>query len=117
MRGPGQARISSLSLWFRDVYEQLVGLSDEGTMFQDRVTGILEAHVSTISNRLNLVMKVLTVLSTVVLPLTLLTGMGGMNVRLPAFPGGGSLQFWWIAGCMLAISGGMLAVFRRNGWL
>ena len=102
---------------FRDVYDQLVRLSDEATMFQDRVTGILEAHLSTISNRLNLVMKVLTVMSTIFLPLTVLTGMWGMNVPLPSFPGGEVLQFWWVVGGMLAISGGMLAVFRRKGWL
>jgi magnesium transporter len=102
---------------FRDVYDQLVRLSDEATLFQDRVTGILEAHLSTISNQLNLVMKVLTVMSTIFLPLTVLTGMWGMNVPLPEFPGGAALQFWWVAGCMLAISGVMLAVFRRNRWL
>ena len=102
---------------FRDVHDQLVRLSDEATMLQDRVTGILEAHLSTISNRLNLVMKVLTVMSTIFLPLTVLTGMWGMNVPLPAFPGGGAMQFWWVAGLMLAISLGMLAIFRRNGWL
>lgn len=102
---------------FRDVYDQLVRLSDEATLFQDRVTGILEAHLSTISNRLNLVMKVLTVMSTIFLPLTVLTGMWGMNVPLPMFPGGEALQFWWVAGCMFAISGVMLALFWRRGWL
>jgi len=102
---------------FRDVYDQLVRLSDEATMFQDRVTGILEAHLSTISNRLNLVMKVLTVMSTIFLPLTVLTGMWGMNVPLPAFPGGEAVQFWWVAGCMAAMSAVMLALFRRNDWI
>ena len=102
---------------FRDVYDQLVRLSDEATMFQDRVTGILEAHLSSISNRLNVVMKLLTVMSTIFLPLTVLTGMWGMNVPLPMFPGGEALQFWWVGGCMLGISGAMLAVFWRKGWL
>lgn len=102
---------------FRDVYDQLVRLSEEATMFQDRVTGILEAHLSTISNRLNLVMKVLTVMSTIFLPLTVLTGMWGMNVPLPAFPGGETPQFWWVAACMVAISGVMLVLFWRKGWL
>jgi len=106
-----------LTYRFRDVYDHLVRLSDEATLLQDRVTGILEAHLSTISNRLNMVMKVLTVMSTIFLPLTVLTGMWGMNVPLPAFPGGEALQFWWVAGCMAAISGFMLAMFRRNGWL
>ena len=72
---------------FRDVYDHLVRLSDEAILFQDRMTGILDAHLSTVSNRLNQVMKVLTVMSTIFLPLTVLTGMWGMNVPLPAFPG------------------------------
>ena len=102
---------------FRDVHDQLVRLSDEAILFQDRVTGILEAHLSTISNRLNVVMKVLTVMSTIFLPLTVLTGMWGMNVPLPHFPGGPEVQFWWVGGAMLAISAVMLALFRRNGWI
>ena len=56
-------------------------------------------------------------MSTIFLPLAVLTGMWGMNVRLPACPGGAGLQFLWVAGCMLAISGVMLALFRRRGWL
>jgi magnesium transporter len=102
---------------FRDVYDHLVRLSDEATLLQDRVTGILEAHLSTISNRLNRVMKVLTVMSTIFLPLTVLTGMWGMNIPLPHFPGPPEVQFWWIAGVMAAISAAMLAMFRRNGWI
>lgn len=102
---------------FRDVYDQLVRLSEEAALFQDRVTGTLDAHLSAVSNRLNQVMKVLTVISTIFLPLTVLTGMWGMNVPLPAFPGGVGAQFWWVAACMAAISGLMLALFRRNNWL
>ncbi len=106
-----------LTYRFRDVYDHLVRLSDEAILLQDRVTGILDAHLSTVSNRLNLVMKVLTVMSTIFLPLTVLSGMWGMNVPLPAFPGGEALQFWWITGCMAAIAAIMLTLFRRNGWL
>jgi magnesium transporter len=102
---------------FRDVFDHLVRLSDETTMFQDRVTGILEGHLSTISNRLNQIMKVLTVMSTIFLPLTVLTGMWGMNIPLPTFPGGDALQFWWIAAIMAMISGVMLWVFHRRGWI
>jgi magnesium transporter len=102
---------------FRDVYDHLVRLSDETSLFQDRVTGILDAHLSAISNRLNTVMKVLTVMSTIFLPLTVLTGMWGMNVHLPVLPGGEAAQFWWVVAAMLAISGAMLVLFRRNGWL
>jgi len=102
---------------FRDVYDQVVRLTEETILFQDRVTGIFEVNLSTVSNRLNQVMKLLTVMSTIFLPLTVLTGMWGMNIPLPHFPGGDEVQFWWVGGIMIAISLAMLAVFRRNKWI
>jgi magnesium transporter len=102
---------------FRDVQDNLVRLVDESTLLYDRVTGILDAYLSTISNRLNLVVKVLTVMSTIFLPLTVLTGMWGMNIPLPEFPGGADVQFWWIVGLMALIAGTMLALFKRNDWI
>jgi magnesium transporter len=81
------------------------------------VSGLLDAHLANTSNRLNQVMKVLTVIATIFMPLTVLTGMYGMNVTLPHFPGGGVAQFWWIAGIMAAVSVAMLWVFRRLEWL
>ena len=101
---------------FRDVYDSLVRISEEAALFQDRITGILDAHLSAVSNRLNDVMRVLTVMSTIFLPLTVLTGMYGMNVPLPHFPGGQQVQFWEVMGLMLVISAGMLWAFRRKGW-
>ena len=106
-----------LAYRFRDVHDHLVRLSDEAMYFQDRVTSLLEAHLSTVSNQLNGVMKVLTVIATIFMPLTVLTGMWGMNVPLPQMPGGGGVQFWWVFALMLAASGGMLALFRRRGWI
>ena len=102
---------------FRDVYDQLVRLTDEAIFMQDRVSGLLDAHLSMQSNRLNQVMKVLTVIATIFMPLTVLTGMYGMNVHLPSFPGGVALQFWWVAGIMVVLSAAMLWVFRRMDWL
>ena len=88
---------------FRDVYDHVVRLTDEAILFQDRVTGILEVQPGHVSNRLNQVMKVLTVMSTIFLPLTVLTGMWGMNMPLPHFPGGERVQFWWVVGIMVAL--------------
>jgi magnesium transporter len=102
---------------FRDVYDHLVRLTEEAILFQDRVTGIFEVNLSTVSHRLNQVMKLLTVMSTIFLPLTVLTGMWGMNIPLPHFPGGDNVQFIWIGGIMVAISLAMMAVFRRNHWI
>ena len=87
-----------MSFRFRDVYDHLVRIADDALIFQDRITGMLDAHLSNVSNRLNEVMKVLTVVSTIFMPLTLLAGMCGMNVPLPHFPGGEDAQFWWIVG-------------------
>ena len=102
---------------FRDVYDHMARYADEAWLFQERVTGIHEVNLAAVSNRLNSVMKVLTVMSTIFLPLTVLTGMWGMNIPLPHFPGGEVTQFWWIAAIMIAISLSMLALFRRNKWI
>lgn len=102
---------------FRDVYDHLVRYSDEVTMFQDRMTGVLEGYLSAISNRLNQVMKVLTVVSTILLPMTVLTGLWGMNVMLPEFAGGPAAQFWWIVGVLGGLTVLMLAFFRAKHWI
>jgi magnesium transporter len=108
---------TEMAFRFRDVHDHLIRLSDEAFIFQDRITGLLEAHLSNVSNRLNQIVKVLTVLTTVFMPLTLLAGLYGMNVPLPRFPGGDAAQFWWIIGVMAAASFAMLFVFRRNRWI
>jgi magnesium transporter len=102
---------------FRDVFDHLVRLSDEALMFQDRIGSLLDAHLANVSNRLNRVMKVLTVITTIFMPLTLLTGLYGMNVPLPHLPGGESAQFWWLVGILLATIATMLGVFRRMHWI
>jgi magnesium transporter len=107
----------SLAYRFRDVHDQLVRISDQAILLQDRATSLVDAHLSNQSNRLNQVMKVLTVISTIFMPLTVLTGMWGMNVALPSLPGGEAWQFWWIASFIVGISVVMLWVFRRMKWL
>jgi magnesium transporter len=102
---------------FRDVHDHLVRLSDEAMFFQDRISGILDAHLSAVSNQLNTVMKVLTVISTIFMPLTFITGLYGMNIELPHFGLGPERFFWVLLTFMLAISGGMLIFFRRRHWI
>ncbi len=106
-----------LAYRFRDVYDHLVRLADEAVSLQDRVTGLLDAHMSTQSNRLNQVMKVLTVIATIFMPLTVLASLYGMNVTLPHLPGGADAQFWWVIAIMLGLSGGMLWYFYKKDWL
>jgi magnesium transporter len=107
----------ALSYRFRDVYDHLVRLSDEAIFFQDRIGSLLEAHLAAVSNQLNGVMKVLTIIATLFMPLTVLTGMYGMNVELPHLPGGKYAQFWWILGIMIGVSVVMLWFFRRRKWI
>ena len=102
---------------FRDVHDHLVRLSDEAMFFQDRISSLLDAHLAMVSNQLNSVMKVLTIIATLFMPLTVLTGLYGMNVTLPHLPGGDDAQFWWVSAMMVLLSGLMLAYFRRKRWL
>jgi magnesium transporter len=108
---------TEMAFRFRDVYDELVRIADDALIFNERMSGILDAHLSSANNRLNEVMKVLTVVSVIIMPLTLLAGLYGMNVPLPRFPGGEGAQFWWLCGICIAVIAAMLAVFRRRRWI
>jgi magnesium transporter len=108
---------TEMSFRFRDIYDHLVRIADDALIFQDRITGMLDAHLTNASNRLNEVMKVLTVVATIFGPPTLIAGIWGMNVPLPHFPGGEDAQFWWVAAAMVLMIAGMLAAFRRKRWI
>jgi magnesium transporter len=108
---------TEMSFRFRDVYDHLVRIADDVLIFQDRITGMLDAHLSNVSNRLNGVMKVLTVVATIFMPPTLLAGLWGMNVSLPRFPGSDAAQFWWVMGVTVLMIVGMLGAFRRQRWI
>lgn len=107
----------ALSYKFRDVHDHLVRLADEANTFHDRITGVLDAHLSFVSNRMNEVMKVLTLIATIFMPLTVLTSLYGMNVKIPMMPGGDGAQFWDVVILMVLMSGGMIWYFRRRGWV
>jgi magnesium transporter len=107
----------SLSYRFRDVYDHLVRLAEEATLFQDRVTSLLDAHLAAVSNELNSVMKVLTVIATIFMPLTFITGLYGMNIDLPHFGLGATRFFWVLLTTMVVIAATMLVWFRRNRWI
>jgi magnesium transporter len=108
---------TEMSFRFRDVYDHLVRVVDDALIFQDRITGMLDAHLSNVSYRLNEVMKVLTIVTVLFMPPTLVAGIWGMNVPLPHLPGGDQAQFWWVIGGMLVMTVGMLLYFRRRRWL
>jgi magnesium transporter len=102
---------------FRDVHDHLVRIADESMFFQDRITSLLDANLAIVSNQLNSIMKILTVIATVFMPLTFITGLYGMNVDLPHFGLGGVTMFWVLMGIMVGVVGVMLYFFRRRGWI
>lgn len=111
-------QIAEAVTWrMRDIYDHLVRLAEESVVLHDRVTGLVDAYLSSQSNRLNQVMKLMTVIATIFMPLTVITGMFGMNVILPHMPGPEWMEFWWIALLMAVVAGVMLWKFRRNRWI
>jgi magnesium transporter len=106
-----------LSYRYRDVFDQLVRMSDEAMIFQERVTGILDAHLASISNQLALSSQRLAAVATIFGTLTVITGVYGMNVRFPGVAEGSPMPFWAILALMGAVTGGFFILFRRMGWL
>jgi magnesium transporter len=107
-----------LAYRFRDVYDNLVRISEEALIFQDRVTSILEAHLSYASFRLNEVIKVLTLITVIFMPLTFVAGLYGMNMKLPlVLVDTDPRPFWWIIMGMVVAVGVMLAYFRKRNWI
>lgn len=105
-----------LLMYYRDVYDHLVRIADLLESYRDILSSVLEAHLTTVSNRLNEVMKVLTIIATIMMPLTLITGVFGMNFKeMPLLdaPAG----FWAVMGGMGFLTLAMAAAFRRAGWI
>lgn len=106
----------SSRIYFRDIYDHLVRINDISEGVRDVVAGTLDTYLSVSSNKLNEVMKALTIVSTIFLPLTLITSLYGMNFDfMPELHWHyGYLMIWVIMG---VITVGMLWFFRRRRWL
>jgi len=113
---PGMTR--EIERYFRDLYDHLIRISDLVDSYRDLLTGSMDAYLSTVSNRLNVVMKQLTVIATIFLPLSFITGFFGQNFAWLIGRIGGLGPFLVLGlGTELAIVAGMLLLFRRRGWL
>jgi len=106
-----------LPLYWRDVYEDLVRQYEQADSLRDLLTGAMDVYLSTVSNRLNGTMKQLTVIASVFLPLTFLTGFFGMNFGFLVARIAGAPAFLFGLGLMLAVMGMQLYLFWRRGWL
>jgi magnesium transporter len=105
-----------VSYRFRDVFDQFARMAEDAIVFQDRVTAIFDAHLATVSNRLASVSKVLAVIAALFGPLTVITGLFGMNVPLPTLFGSPEHQFWEIIGLMAFSSALLFVWFKKSGW-
>ena len=105
--------------YFRDLYDHLIRLADLVDSYRDLLSSAMDTHLSTVSNRLNVVMKQLTMIATIFLPLSFLTGFFGQNfgylVRVWLMP---TWSFFVLGiGLELAAVVFLLSLFRRRGWL
>jgi magnesium transporter len=112
----------SMRMYLRDLYEHTVQVIDTVETFRDMVSGLLDIYLSSVSNRMNEVMKVLTIIATVFIPLGFLAGVYGMNFDTSVSPFNlpelgfryGYPLFWLL---VLIVGGALLWFFRRKRWL
>ena len=103
-------------MYFRDVYDNMIFINDTIDTYRDVINGTFDAYLSTISNKTNDIMKMLTIIATIMMPLTLITGVYGMNFAdMPL------LEWRWgffsISAFMILLGIGMLVYFKRKEWI
>lgn len=96
------------------IYDQLIRLLEISDTQRETVSNALEIYLSSMSNRMNEIMTTLTIVSTIILPLTLIVGYYGMNLHLPEF--GWKYGFLYVLGLFLVTVTGMLWYFKRRHW-
>jgi len=98
------------------VYDHTIQIIDTVETFRDMVSGLMDVYLSSISNRMNEVMKVLTIIATIFIPLSFLAGLYGMNFAfMPELQW--KYGYFAVLGVMLATGIGMLAYFKRRRWM
>ncbi len=103
--------------YFRDLYDHLIRIGDMVDGYRDLVSGVMDTHLSTVSNRLNVVMKQLAIIATVFLPLSWLTGFFGQNFSWLVDRIGGFPTFVGVGiGLELIAVVLLMVLFKRRGW-
>ena len=106
----------SLDIYLRDVYDHTIQVIDSIETFRDMLSGLLDIYLSSVSNRMNEIMKVLTIIATIAIPLTVITGIYGMNFQFMP-----ELQWQWsyplVLLAMLTLGILMIRYFRRKKWI
>ncbi|MEZ4779290.1 MAG: magnesium/cobalt transporter CorA [Flavobacteriaceae bacterium] len=102
--------------YFRDVYDHIVQINENIEIYRDMVWGLMDMYMTTVSNKMNNIMKVLTIIATIFIPLTFIAGIYGMNFdHMPELHYTYSYYVLW--GIMILIFIAMLYYFRKKKWL
>jgi magnesium transporter len=102
--------------YFRDVYDMLYRMAEMTESFRDVTTAMIETYLSTVSNRLNEVMKALTLITTIFMPLTVITGIYGMNFKyMPEL--NSKYGYPVVLGVMVVVGVGLFTYFRKRNWI
>ena len=108
-------------VYFRDVYDHLVRLHDISESLRDLVGGVLDTYLSVINNRMNEIMKTLTLITTIFMPISFVVGFYGMNFFTPTFdvllPWTGRLAFMMMMIVIIGTPIGMVLWMRRRKWM
>jgi magnesium transporter len=102
--------------FFRDIHDHLVRITDLAESYRDLIGGALDSYLSVVSNRTNDIMKVLTIFSAIMLPLTFIAGVYGMNFEnMPELKK--EWGYYTVVMIMIVVAIGMLGFFWRKGWI
>lgn len=116
VRGESPRIAPAVRVYFRDAYDHAVQISDVLETYREIAVSLMEVYLSSVSNRMNEVMKVLTVIATIFIPLTFIVGVYGMNFEhMPELRWRWAYAALWA--CMIALAAGMWTYFRRRGWI
>ncbi|MBM4301191.1 MAG: magnesium/cobalt transporter CorA [Deltaproteobacteria bacterium] len=106
----------NLDNYFRDVYDHTIIAIDTVETYRDILSGMLDIYLSSMSNRLNEIMKVLTIIATIFMPLTFITSLYGMNFKhMPELQW--RYGYYVVIGVVVMIALSMLSFFRRKRWI
>jgi magnesium transporter len=115
-RGEFELIADEMRPFYRDVYDHLVRVVDLSESYRDLISGSLEAYLSVVSNRLNEIMKVLTIFSAIMLPLTFIAGVYGMNFEnMPELHS--RYGYFTVIVVMIVVAVAMVMFFKRRGWI
>ena len=104
--------------YFAEVHDHLVRAFEVLDSYRDLMSGLLDVYLTTVSNRLNVIMKQLTIIATIFMPITFITGIFGQNFGyMPQVAHDGGANFWLVLLAMAIISGAQIWYFKRRGWL